>query len=596
MQAVRNSCVTSGTLCAGLVAILLVLGDAGAARAQAGAPLPRVDQVWVDKAIKDGTAFLQKAEGPAGTWAPTADDGHAVAYAALPGLTLLECGASPKDPGIKAAAAFVRNAASSADSTSKLDSTYDLALAILFLDKLADSRDRALIQTLILRLVAGQTSTGGWSYKCPVLTRAQLQSLLSMLKATPEQLAKMPGSPVKALPVLWEPGKILQDPAEKPEQPVNGTTDNSNTQFALLAMWTARRYDVPMERTLKLLVTRFRASQNKDGTWDYRFTQGGGGGGAPAMTCCGLLGMAVAHGLEHDAIEKAKLRRVSEAAQVLAGLAGPSPAPGVAPAAVLALPVQGGPPPAAAPLGGQPQGPLANDPMVIKGLAYLSQVIGKPTGRFQNIKQDNLYFLWSLERVGVLYDLSLIGDKDWYRWGAEILVANQQTLGNWDKGLYPGANPTIDTCLALLFLKRVNLIADLTGKLPAQPEDINKSVLKATDPPADTKSDADKKDAGTPVVTAPPPAPTETPVKPTPEPDPAKNARRTEDAAPTPSGLGIWPWLLLGAALLLLTGGGVLVVVSRVARAPAAEAPRRKRPKRPSANGARKAPRRKEEV
>src|SRR5262249_18076856 len=162
------------------------------------------------------------------------------AYAALPGLTLLECGVSPKDPGIKAAAAFVRTAALSPDSSYKLDYTYDLALTILFLDKLGEPRDRALIQTLIPRLVAVQTSTGGWSYRCPVLTRGQLETLLKMLRATPEQLAKMPWSPVKALPVLSDPGKLLQDPADKPEQPINGTTDNSNSQFALLAMWTAQ--------------------------------------------------------------------------------------------------------------------------------------------------------------------------------------------------------------------------------------------------------------------------------------------------------------------------------------------------------------------
>jgi hypothetical protein len=551
--------------------------------------------VWVDKAIKAGGDYLQKIEGPTGTWAPKVDDPHAVAYAALPGLTLLECGVSPKEPAIKAAAAFVRTAAQGADSSYKLDYTYDLALTILFLDKLGEARDRALIQTLILRLVAGQTSTGGWSYRCPVLTRAQLETLLKMLRATPEQLAKMPWSPVKALPVLSDPGKILVDPVEKVEQPINGTTDNSNSQFALLAMWTAQHHDVPMERTLNLLVTRYRASQNADGTWGYRFKQNGGEGGSPAMTCCGLLGMAVAHGLAHDAAEKAQRRQIAEAAQVLAGLAASPAAPGVAPAAVLALPVQAGAP--QAPAAALAKVPLANDPMVIKGFAFLSQVVGKPTGRFlPPIKQENLYFLWSLERVGVLYDLSLIGDKDWYRWGAEILIANQDpVVGNWKDGGYPGANPVIDTCLALLFLKRVNLVADLKGKLPAQPDDLNKAVLKATDPGPGSHADSDKKEADVPPATPPPSAaPPETPVKPTPDPAPAPH--RAEEPAPPASGLRILPWLLLGAALLLLTGGAVLVVVSRLARKPEPAAPRRKRRKGGSANGARKATHRREEV
>jgi hypothetical protein len=78
---------------------------------------------------------------------------------------------------------------------------------------------------------------------------------------------------------------------------------------------------------------------------------------------------------------------------------------------------------------------------------------------------QNLYFLWSLERVGVLYDLPLIGDKDWYRWGAEILVANQQPQGSWTNGGYAGAEPPIDTSLALLFLKRAILVQHLGKKL-----------------------------------------------------------------------------------------------------------------------------------
>ena len=51
----------------------------------------------------------------------------------------------------------------------------------------------------------------------------------------------------------------------------------------------------------------------------------------------------------------------------------------------------------------------------------------------------------------MLYGFDLIGGKDWYRWGAEILVANQQPNGNWQNGGYPGSSNTLDTCLALLF-------------------------------------------------------------------------------------------------------------------------------------------------
>jgi len=76
-----------------------------------------------------------------------------------------------------------------------------------------------------------------------------------------------------------------------------------------------------------------------------------------------------------------------------------------------------------------------------------------------------LYYLWSLERVGVLYKLHAMDGKDWYAWGEKMLLDNQEPNGSWQVGGYPGSSPTIDTCFALLFLKRVNLTSDLTDKL-----------------------------------------------------------------------------------------------------------------------------------
>jgi hypothetical protein len=113
------------------------------------------------------------------------------------------------------------------------------------------------------------------------------------------------------------------------------------------------------------------------------------------------------------------------------------------------------------------------DPAVDKALRLLGQKIGEPIRRpiGQPGPADarpglvDLYYLWSLERVAVLYNLKTIDHKDWYVWGAEKLLANQQQNGNWVNGGYPSANPVIDTCFALLFLKQANLAKDLTNKL-----------------------------------------------------------------------------------------------------------------------------------
>jgi hypothetical protein len=98
-----------------------------------------------------------------------------------------------------------------------------------------------------------------------------------------------------------------------------------------------------------------------------------------------------------------------------------------------------------------------------------------PGKRFGGGDHDaNLYFLWTLERVGVLYNLETIGGKDWYVWGVGLVLEAQQKDGHWQVPARIGAPPQVDTCFALLFLKRANLAKDLTKKL--------EFVIEAKDP------------------------------------------------------------------------------------------------------------------
>src|SRR5262249_44459324 len=131
-------------------------------------------QEKVNKAIDKGSAFLKSTAGPWGTW--TANKEYATGYAALPGLTLLECGVPPNHPAGHNAAAFVRLAAPN------LEKTYEISLSVLFLDRLGDPKDKPLIQKLALRLIAGQAPSGGWTYKCPILSDADTKQLLAVLR------------------------------------------------------------------------------------------------------------------------------------------------------------------------------------------------------------------------------------------------------------------------------------------------------------------------------------------------------------------------------------------------------------------------------
>src|SRR5262249_37717759 len=198
--------------------------------------------------------------------------------------------------------------------------------------------------------------------------------------------------------------------------------DNSNTQFAILAVWVASRHGVPLERTIAMLVKRFRTSQDGQGRWGYHYSRpGNSAGSSPAMTVAGLLALGAGHGMTAE--------------------------------------VRGNMPN----LGG------VQDNAIRAGFEALAPHIGQPLGSGPrstgNDNTINLYFLWSIERVAVMYNLTKIGDKDWYHDWAMQLAERQAADGSWNVGGFHQTNPILDTSLAMLFLRRANLAKDLSKKL-----------------------------------------------------------------------------------------------------------------------------------
>ena len=397
------------------------------------------DDPLIRQSIDRGVRFLKKT--------PVQEGGaHLAGYAALKGLTLLECGVPARDPAIRNLAGVVRPAALT------LTHTYSLALAILFLDRLGDPADVPLIQSMGVRLLAGQNMAGGWTYDCPGVSPEEtrrLRVLPTQRKSPPagtdsSRRPAEPGKPVELPPEIQEQLKRIQP---RPVAPLTARgplpDDNSNTQFAILALWAARRHGIPVEKALVLAEGRFRGTQNADGGWAYQTS----GPSRPTMTCAGLLALALSHGVAQEAAARADAGSLEQ----------------------------------------QQRARAAHDPgrdlAVRAGLQVLSTVVGQPSAQTQRPVQVIppghaefvYYFFWSLERVAMVYDLKTIGHKDWYAWGAEILVASQNRAGAW-VGQY-GAS--VDTCFALLFLARANLAKDLTAALKGRVEDPGEVALRA---------------------------------------------------------------------------------------------------------------------
>jgi hypothetical protein len=91
-----------------------------------------------------------------------------------------------------------------------------------------------------------------------------------------------------------------------------------------------------------------------------------------------------------------------------------------------------------------------------QGLAWLQENYSirgaPPSAGFWSVFY--FYYLYSLERVGVLYGIRTIGGHDWYLEGAVLLCRLQREDGSW---LSYDEIPVVDTAFALLFLKKATV-------------------------------------------------------------------------------------------------------------------------------------------
>ncbi len=93
-----------------------------------------------------------------------------------------------------------------------------------------------------------------------------------------------------------------------------------------------------------------------------------------------------------------------------------------------------------------------NDSFVKAGMKWL-------TDHFSVNK--NYYYMYGLERVGILFGTATLGTHDWYQEGARLLLKEQKANGSWgdhqdkpDSKEKESERNTQDTCFAIIFLKK----------------------------------------------------------------------------------------------------------------------------------------------
>jgi hypothetical protein len=368
-------------------------------------------QKQINQAIDKGVAFLKAGQANNGTWKKGP---HTPGATALAAWTLLECGLPANDPAIQNATFFLRNAAVAERKT------YHLSLYILFFDKLGDPEDSPLIESLAVRLLASQTKDGGWTYDCEEVSEVEQKRLQAVNANRKNNGIVIPPRPVLPRKFADLDPAIRQQIQQLPNRklPANhpaliGGGDNSNTHFAMVAVWVSARYGVPANPALQQVSRRFAAFQRADGSWLYQNLPARvnppRGLFSDSMSCAGLLGLAM-------------------------GVNKNNPQAGAQ---------------------------LQNDAQVAAGFKNLAGIMQRRPLQWNNWN-DEFHFLWSLGRVGMAYGRDKIQNVNWFELGTNFLVMTQADNGSWTGKFAVGG---CDTCFALLFLKRANGLDDLTAIL-----------------------------------------------------------------------------------------------------------------------------------
>ncbi|MEN6458700.1 MAG: DUF4159 domain-containing protein [Thermoguttaceae bacterium] len=325
-----------------------------------GAVRAEVTAEQVRKAIDRGAGYLKRQQRADGSWPDMI--GMPGGISALCTLALLNVGVEPDDPLMQKSLAHLRQI--------KLERTYVVALQTMVFARATPTRDRSLIERNVKWLQSTQIADGdykgAWTY------------------------------------------------------PGLGDGDNSNSQFALLALYEAERSGVPSSaRTWKLAQRHWEDFQHVDGSWGYKR----GAPGTGSMTCAGISSLVIAS----DRVQASDARVVGDRIDCCrANQAG-------------------------------------EETRIDRGIQWLGQHFSVSHNPVAGATWA-LYYLYGLERAGRLTARRFIplparaggvARADWYREGADWLIRQQDGLSGFWAGAGLGeSEPLVGTSLALLFLSK----------------------------------------------------------------------------------------------------------------------------------------------
>ena len=369
------------------------------------------DQAKIDQAIHKGIEYLKTADSPGHPHSKATHSDELILY------TFIVADVSPANPRFKALLERVL-----ADEPHQ---TYKVALQAMALEELDRVKYQSRIAYCAQHLIDNQCQNGQWSYGSPTTPPKDVPTGVASDggdKPKPVTGARDFGASTRK-----EKPKVVRKIAIKKQRDGGASGDNSNTQYAALGLRAC--YDAGIiipEETMTLAVKWLTESihapdgENKAGKgavvsggetpgqpqgWAYKGADEGKAYGS--MTAGGVGALTI-----YDYMMKKDWKK---------------------------------------------------DPLVKNGLTWLGNqfAVADNPGRGKNWL---LYYLYGVERAGVLYGTEKIGDHDWYLEGAKFLLDAQQGDGAWKVSGHE--NATWDTCFAILFLKKATkpLVASTDGR------------------------------------------------------------------------------------------------------------------------------------
>ena len=425
--------------------ILSLLMALPAAAQQQPFPPFEVDQLKVDRAIENGVKHL-KSNNSAHLKTFEHANGKLMRTCELVLYTYVHAGVPENDPAFKELwdDMFGRD----------FERTYLVSLQAMILEDIQRVKYQKRIAQCAQFILDNQFANGRWSYGDPSIytedvdipTTTQRRRVASRggRRGRPKKpdFSKLPPPGVRVKPPVVRTVKITQKRTGR-----SGGGDNSNTQYAALGLRACHDSGIILPKDLiKKAADWWRSCQKDENEAKEELLQEGGVVGALKV------GQKIQNGVDRKG--RATFATYASKRAKPGGWCygkhehkayGSMSAGAIGSLAIYDYILDDD--------GGQKQS-WKNDKDVHQGLVWIAKnfsVTYNP-GPYEhanfavNSQSQYYYYLYALERAGMLYGTEVMGDHKWYPEGAKVLIENQKASGAW--------GGTAQTCFAILFLKR----------------------------------------------------------------------------------------------------------------------------------------------